>query len=202
MKALIVVDVQNDFCPGGSLAVTGGDEIVPGINAAVESDEYDCVVFSQDWHPEGHGSFASAHNVEPFTMGELNGSPQMMWPDHCVQDTEGAEFHEDLVIPEWAKIIQKGLDKNIDSYSAFYDNDKKTSTGLTEYLRELGVTHVDICGLALPYCPTFTAEDALNEGFETNILWELTRAIDPSEDNINEIKLAFNILLAAKNSGH
>ena len=203
MKALIVVDVQSDFCPGGSLAVTDGDQIVKGINELVESDEYGCVVFTKDWHPKDHGSFASAHGAELFTMGELNGSPQMMWPDHCVQNTEGAEFHKDLVIPDWAKIIEKGLDKKVDSYSAFYDNDHKSSTGLAEYLREMEVEEVAVVGLALDYCAKFTAEDSLNEGFKTDILWDLTKAVNASEENINEIRLSLLLLSSAhKYLGH
>jgi len=202
MKALIVVDVQTDFCPGGSLAVTDGDQIVKGINELVDSDEYGCVVFTKDWHPADHGSFASAHGAEPFTMGSLNGSPQMMWPDHCVQNTVGAEFHKDLVIPDWAKIIEKGLDKNVDSYSAFYDNDHKKSTGLAEYLREMEVEEVSVCGLAGDYCVKFTAEDSLNEGFKTNILWDFAKTVETDEEKINEIKLSFHLLQAARNLGY
>lgn len=176
MRALIVVDVQNDFCPGGALAVKGGDEIVKGINEIME--DYDIVVATQDWHPANHGSFASTHNAAPFSMGELDGLPQVFWPTHCVQDTSGAEFHPDLDV-SYAKIIQKGQDPTVDSYSAFYDNGGKNPTGLAEYLSEMNVEEVEIVGIATEFCVKSTVVDALNEGFRVSVLMDFCRGVDP-----------------------
>ena len=180
MKALIIVDVQRDFSvPGGSLYVKDGEKIVPGINELIENGDFDCIVATQDWHPAGHGSFASNHlGKNPFEMGELNGKPQMLWPNHCVQDTPGAEFHPDLKVPEWAYIVRKGLDRKVDSYSAFYDNDKRASTGLTEYLKSVDVDEVEICGLAFNFCVMFTALDAIGEGFQVSVIEKLCRSVE------------------------
>lgn len=160
VKALLLVDVQPDFMPGGNLAVAGGDEIVPTINDLIAKGGYDLIVASQDWHPANHGSFASQHGVNPFTMGELGGKPQMMWTDHCVQGTKGAELHPDLNKAAIQYVQQKGLNAQVDSYSAFRDNDQAAVTGLDEYLRSKGVTAIDVCGLATDYCVKFTALDA------------------------------------------
>ena len=189
MKALICVDVQRDFAVlGGSLYVQDGEQIVPGINELIENGDFDCIVATQDWHPAGHGSFASNHlGKNPFEMGELNGKPQMLWPTHCVQDTPGAEFHPDLKIPEWAYIVRKGLDEQVDSYSAFYDNDKRASTGLTEYLKSVGVDEVFCVGIAGDFCVSATAEDAKNEGFRTTVITNLVKFVNPSFENIKNI---------------
>lgn len=172
MKALLIIDVQNDFCPGGNLAVADGDKIVPLINdlivQAFKSDVL--VVATQDWHPAGHGSFASAHDAQPFTMGTLGGQPQVMWSDHCVQDTKGAELHPDLLdIPF---VFCKGMDPTVDSYSGFFDNDGKNPTGLDTFLKGHGVDEVEIAGLATDYCVKFTALDAVKLGYRTKVnLW-------------------------------
>ncbi len=160
-RALLIVDVQNDFCPGGNLAVPGGDKIVPIINELINSAHYDLVIATKDWHPEQHGSFASAHpGKEAFEMGELGGKPQMMWPDHCIQNTEGAQFHPALEVTNVDFIQLKGEDPSVDSYSAFRDNDENRKTGLDAYLDAERVTDLDVCGLATDYCVKFTALDA------------------------------------------
>jgi nicotinamidase/pyrazinamidase len=175
MKALVIVDVQNDFCPGGFLAVTGGDEIVPIINSII--DEFDFVTATQDWHPQNHGSFASNNGANPYEMGELSGQPQIMWPDHCVQDSPGAYFHKDLDL-DGVAVFQKGLDASVDSYSGFCDNNGKNPTGLAEFLHGMGVTDVYICGLATDYCVKFTALDAVKEGFKTFVLTDACRGVN------------------------
>lgn len=178
--ALIVVDIQNDFCPGGSLAVNDGDKIIPLIN--LEIPRFDRIVITQDWHPTDHGSFASTHKGGvPFEMGELSGEPQMLWPDHCIEYTEGAKLHADFDIGtklDTSLNIKKGQDPSVDSYSAFYDNDGKNDTGLSDWLRKQQVKYVFVCGLALDYCVKFTALDAAKEGFTTYILGNLTRPVD------------------------
>ncbi len=174
MKALIIVDLQNDFCPGGSLAVTEGDQIVQGINSC--ADRFDMVITTQDWHPQNHGSFASNHEgKKPYAMGKLSGRDQILWPDHCVQKSRGAEFHPDLQVS--ATNFVKGTNPLADSYSGFFDDDG-TSTGLAEFLREKGVEHIYLCGLATDYCVKFTALDGLKEGFETTILADLCRGVN------------------------
>jgi nicotinamidase/pyrazinamidase len=175
--ALIVIDLQNDFCPGGALAVAGGDEIVPLVNRLIASFEH--VVLTQDWHPAGHSSFASSHAGQaPFSSIQMSYGAQTLWPDHCVQGTHGAEFHRDLA---WAKaelVIRKGFRKAIDSYSAFYENDRKTPTGLAGYLRERGLTKLALVGLATDYCVAYSALDGARLGFETTVLMDACRAID------------------------
>jgi nicotinamidase/pyrazinamidase len=175
--ALIVIDLQNDFCPGGALAVAGGDEIVPLVNRLIASFEH--VVLTQDWHPAGHSSFASSHAGQaPFSSIQMPYGAQTLWPDHCVQGTHGAEFHRDLA---WAKaelIIRKGFRKAVDSYSAFYENDRKTPTGLAGYLRERGLTKLALAGLATDYCVAYSALDGARLGFETTVLTDACRAID------------------------
>lgn len=162
MKALLLVDIQNGFCPGGNLAVPDGDTVVVVANALIASGRYDLIVASQDWHPADHGSFASQHEGKsPFEMGELSGQPQMMWPDHCIQGTEDADFHPDLLTASFDYVQRKGENPLVDSYSAFRDNAGDALTGLDAYLRDKGVTELDICGLATDYCVRFSAEDAV-----------------------------------------
>ena len=159
-KALLLVDIKNDFCTGGNLAVPNGEQVVPVANELIAKGGYDLVTASQDWHPANHGSFASQHEgKKPFEIGELSGQPQVMWSDHCVQGTDGAKFHSDLNM-NGVYITQKGINPAVDSYSAFRDNDKKSLTGLAEYLKSQGITELDVCGLATDYCVKFSALDA------------------------------------------
>ncbi len=174
-KALIVVDVQNDFCPGGALAVDKGDEIVEGINRFIKC--FDTVILTQDWHPQGHSSFASSHDSDPFTLIEMDYGPQVLWPDHCIQGTKGAQFHPQLNT-NGDLIIRKGFNPKIDSYSAFFENDRKTPTGLKGYLDTRGINDVHIVGLALDYCVSYSAIDAAKLGFKTTVHQNLCRAID------------------------
>jgi nicotinamidase/pyrazinamidase len=174
-QALIVIDVQNDFCPGGALAVAGGDAIVSGINALM--NDFSAVILTQDWHPEGHSSFASTHGADPFTTYEAPYGTQVLWPDHCVQGSEGAAFHPELKT-HGDLIIRKGYNHAIDSYSAFFENDKTTPTGLEGYLRARGIDTVTIVGLALDYCVNYSAQDAAKLGFKTTVITDLCRAID------------------------
>jgi nicotinamidase/pyrazinamidase len=170
-KALIIIDVQNDFCPGGALAVPDGHLVVPVINELQESGKYEVIVATQDWHPEGHGSFASSHEgKKPGDIVRLGGMPQILWPDHCVQFSPGAEFVSALGTDKIQKIFRKGTDAGIDSYSGLYDNGHKKSTGLGEFLKEEDVTDVDIAGLATDYCVKFTALDTAKEGFKTSVV--------------------------------
>ena len=172
-----MVDVQNDFCPGGALAVPQGDEIVTLVNQLAEA--FRNVVFTQDWHPVGHLSFASAHaGRSPYDTIAMPYGPQVLWPDHCVQGTPGAAFHSGLQIPHAGLILRKGLDRTIDSYSAFYENDRTTATGLTGYLRERGITRVFLAGLALDFCVRYSAEDAVREGFAVVVIEDACRGID------------------------
>jgi nicotinamidase/pyrazinamidase len=175
--ALIVVDLQNDFCPGGALAVSGGDEIVPLVNRLIGKFEH--VILTQDWHPAGHSSFASSHpGKEPFSTVEMPYGPQTLWPDHCVQGTRGADFHPGL---EWTKaelVIRKGFRTAIDSYSTFFENDHKTPTGLAGYLRERGITDLTLVGLATDFCVAYSAIDARRLGFNAKVLLDGCRAID------------------------
>ena len=173
---LIVVDIQNDFCPGGALAVPHGDEVVPIINRLAV--RFRNVVLTQDWHPAGHFSFASAHpGKKPYDTIAAPYGPQVLWPDHCVQATRGAEFHG-LDIPHAALVLRKGMDAAIDSYSTFYENDRTTPTGLVGYLRERGWTRVFLAGLAFDFCVRYSAEDACREGFEVFVIEEACRGID------------------------
>jgi nicotinamidase/pyrazinamidase len=174
---LLVVDVQNDFCPGGALAVPKGDEIVPAVNRMARRFAH--VVMTQDWHPRGHRSFASAHSGrQPFETIEVEYGAQTLWPDHCVQSTAGAAFHPELDIPQVELIVRKGYRPGIDSYSAFRENDRKTRTGLAGYLRERGFERVTVCGLALDYCVFFSAIDAHEAGFEVAVMLDACRGID------------------------
>lgn len=175
--ALIAIDLQNDFCPGGSLAVAGGDEIIAGINALM--DDFATVVLTQDWHPAGHSSFASSHpGAEPFTTVEMSYGPQTLWPDHCVQGTEGAAFRSDLRPDPAALIIRKGMNPALDSYSAFFENDHVTPTGLDGFLKSRGVEELTLAGLATDYCVAWSALDAAKLGYRVNVRTDLSRAID------------------------
>lgn len=183
MKALLLIDIQNGFCPGGNLPVPEGDQVVPVANQLIDSGKYDLIVASQDWHPPGHGSFASSHpGKKPFEIGMLSGKPQMMWPDHCVQNSKDAEFHPDLHIGSIDFIQQKGQNPAVDSYSAFRDNDQAALTGLAAYLRSQGVTKLDICGLATDYCVKFSALDAVEmlPGVNVRFIEDASRGIDPA----------------------
>lgn len=175
-RALIVIDVQNDFCPGGALAVDGGDQIVPGINALM--DTFDTVILTQDWHPSGHSSFASQHaGLNPFETTEMPYGTQVLWPDHCVQGTNGAAFHTDLRT-DGDLIIRKGFRPEIDSYSAFFENDQSTPTGLDGYLRTRGISELVMAGLATDFCVHFSAVDAARLGFDVEVRLDACRAID------------------------
>ncbi len=175
--ALIVIDVQNDFCPGGALAVAGGANIVPGINAAMA--QADCVVLTQDWHPANHLSFASQHaGRAAFDVVEMAYGPQVLWPDHCVQGSHGAGFHPGLNVAAAHLILRKGHRRAIDSYSAFFENDKTTSTGLFGYLQQLGITQITLAGLATDFCVAYSACDAARLGLGVRLRTDLCRAID------------------------
>ncbi|WP_424831891.1 bifunctional nicotinamidase/pyrazinamidase [Ruegeria sp.] len=174
--ALIVIDVQNDFCPGGALAVAGGDEIIAPINAMMSA--FDAVILTQDWHPASHSSFASSHpGKAPFEMTEMPYGPQVLWPDHCVQGTDGAAFHPDLRT-DADLIIRKGFRSAIDSYSAFFENDRETPTGLKGYLDTRGIGKLTIVGLATDFCVHYSAIDAANLGFDVTVKLDACRAID------------------------
>lgn len=178
-SALIVVDIQNDFCPGGALAVQGGDAIVPLINRLI--GEFDHVILTQDWHPAGHSSFASSHPArDPFSVIDMPYGVQTLWPDHCVQGTKGADFHPEL---QWTKaelVIRKGFRAGIDSYSAFFENDRTTATGLAGYLRERGLHDLTFVGLATDFCVAYSALDAVTQGFSATVRLDACRAIDLS----------------------
>jgi len=176
-RALIVIDVQNDFCPGGALAVPGGDEVVAACNRWM--DEADHVVLTQDWHPSGHASFASTHDQAPFSTTMLSYGEQVLWPDHCVQGSEGAALHDRLDTDRASLVIRKGFRPAIDSYSAFRENDRRTTTGLGAWLRGVGVDEVLLCGLATDYCVQYSALDAVAAGFRTAVIDEAVRGIDP-----------------------
>jgi nicotinamidase/pyrazinamidase len=175
--ALIVIDLQNDFCPGGALAVSGGDEIVPLVNRLIT--RFDHVILTQDWHPAGHSSFASQHEGKaPFESIDMPYGVQTLWPDHCVQGTNGARFHADLAWDKAELVIRKGFRPAIDSYSAFFENDRTTPTGLGGYLRERGLDTLTMVGLATDYCVGYSALDAARLGFATTVLTDACRAID------------------------
>jgi nicotinamidase/pyrazinamidase len=177
MQALIVIDVQNDFCPGGALAVPEGDAIVQGINAMMS--EFDAVILTQDWHPAGHSSFASAHEGKaPYDAINMPYGPQVLWPDHCIQGSMGAKFHMELQQDRADLIIRKGYNPAIDSYSAFFENDNQTPTGLEGYLRTRGISKLTMVGLALDFCVNYSAVDAAKLGFDVIVRRDLCRAID------------------------
>lgn len=179
-KALLVVDIQNDFVTGGTLAVKDGETLIPIINDIME--QFDLIVASQDWHPENHSSFAS-NNPEAnlFDLININGIEQVMWPDHCVQNSHGAEFCEDLNTHKFNKIFQKGTDKEVDSYSAFFDNQYKKNTGLSDYLKSEKVSDLYVVGIATDFCVKFSCIDAVNEGFNTYLISNACKAVNPND---------------------
>ncbi|MGC4013113.1 MAG: bifunctional nicotinamidase/pyrazinamidase [Luteolibacter sp.] len=192
-RALLLVDVQNDFLPGGALAVAGGDEILAPINRVLP--EYDLVVATQDWHPADHGSFAANHPGRAvFETIDLNELPQVLWPVHCVQNTGGALFAPGLDTRRIDRVFVKGTDPAVDSYSGFFDNGRRKDTGLAAWLREQGVTTLDVCGLATDYCVKFTVLDALAEGFQVSLLLEACRGVELRK---GDCALALEAMLAA-----
>ena len=193
-SALILVDVQPDFMPGGTLACHEGDAIVPGIDALLRQRRFRHVVATQDWHPRGHVSFASAHpGRTPFEQITLYGQPQTLWPEHCVQGTPGAELHPDIDWSALDAVIRKGSDPGVDSYSGFRENHgphgSRPSTGLAGWLRERGVDEVFVCGLARDVCVLWTVQDALDLGFRASVLWDLSRPVTPASDDATRATL-------------
>jgi nicotinamidase/pyrazinamidase len=177
MRALVIVDVQNDFCPGGALEVPGGDKVVPVINQQIE--KFDNIIQTQDWHPKGHWSFASSYEgKKPFETTSLNYGEQVLWPDHCVQGEKGSEFHPGLNTTPTQLVIRKGFREHIDSYSAFYENDFKTKTGLTGYLRDRDIDTLYVTGLATDFCVKWSVIDGLKEGFQVYVIEDAIRGID------------------------
>ncbi len=175
--ALVVVDVQNDFCPGGALAVDRGDEIIPAINRLIDESEH--VILTQDWHPANHSSFASTHpHTKPFDTIEMAYGLQTLWPDHCVQGSHGADFHADLQWTRAQLVIRKGFRIGIDSYSAFFENDHRTPTGLGGYLRQRNIGSLTLVGLATDFCVAYSALDAIAEGFQVRVRLDACRGID------------------------
>ncbi len=190
--ALLVIDVQNDFCPGGALPVADGDAIVPLINRI--ASKFETVVITQDWHPSGHASFAASHpGKQPFDTVTMPYGPQVLWPTHCVMATGGAALHPDLAIPHASLILRKGLHPEVDSYSAFMEADRTTKTGLDGYFTSRGITKIYLCGLALDYCVAWSAEDSRRFGFKTSIIEDACRAIDLNDS----LSLAWERLAAA-----
>jgi len=176
-EVLIVVDIQNDFCPGGALTVPEGDAIVPTVNRLAR--EFAHVILTQDWHPAGHGSFASSHpGRRPFDTIEVSYGQQILWPDHCVQGTPGAAFHPGLDVPHAELVMRKGYRSAIDSYSAFRENDRRTPTGLAGYLKERGFERITLCGLATDFCVLYSAIDGREAGFDVNLATNACRSID------------------------
>ena len=177
MRALILVDLQYDFCPGGALAVAHGDETIPVANRLLQ--KFDTVVATQDWHPKDHGSFAANHpGKQPYEMIDLNGLPQVLWPPHCVQGTRGAELHADLDRAKITEVFQKGTDPSVDSYSGFYDNGKRKATGLGDWLKARGIDQLYVMGLATDYCVKFTALDARALGFDVSLVQDGSRGVE------------------------
>ena len=175
--ALLVIDVQNDFCPAGALQVAGGNEIVPGINQ--EMTKYDYIVLTQDWHPKGHSSFATSHDgASPLDVIEMPYGAQVLWPDHCVQGSHGAEFHSELNTARANAVIRKGSNPLIDSYSAFFENDRKTPTGLHGYFRSLEIKKINLVGLATDFCVNYSAQDAAKLGYKVSVFEKMCRSID------------------------
>lgn len=180
MKTLLIIDVQNDFIPGGSLAIANGDSIIPVINQLQE--KFDLIIATQDWHPQNHLSFASNHSdKKSFEKAIVQGTEETLWPDHCVQGTTGAEFHPELQTNRIAAIFRKGMDPKVDSYSGFYDNHHTISTGLSGYLREKGVTKIHFCGLAADICVYFTIKDAISEGFSAILIDDASQPLNRKE---------------------
>jgi nicotinamidase/pyrazinamidase len=181
-NCLIITDIQNDFCPGGALAVAEGDKIIPIVNTLAR--KFDKVVATQDWHPPGHASFASTHNKEPYDIITIDEIQQVLWPVHCVTGSFGADFHKDLDLREVDLIIRKGNDLKIDSYSTFLENDKKTVTGLHYYLKGFSIQNLYLCGLATDYCIYYSAMDAKEMGFNVGVILDACRGIDVPAGNI------------------
>ena len=199
-RALILVDIQYDFLPGGALAVAEGDAVIPVANRL--QPQFELIVATQDWHPPDHGSFASNHpGKKAGEMIELGGLPQVLWPDHCVQGTRGAEFHEALDLSRVARIFRKGTDPAIDSYSGFFDNGHRKSTGLGDFLREQGVTDVCVMGLATDYCVRWTALDAIQLGFRTYLIADGSRGVELNPGDvaaaIEEVRSAGGIIVTS-----
>lgn len=188
MKAMIMVDIQNDFLPGGALAVKEGDQIIPIVNSLIP--HFELVIATQDWHPANHGSFASNHEgMAPGEFITLHGLSQVLWPDHCIQNSIGSDFSKDLDTSKIHKVFQKGTDPNIDSYSGFFDNGKKKDTGLRNYLLAQNANEVFVVGLATDYCVKFTAIDAFESGFKTTLIADATRAVNlQPEDGNNALQ--------------
>lgn len=175
-SALIIIDMQNDFCPGGALAVKGGENIVEHINRVQE--EFETIILTQDWHPREHSSFAANHNAEVYSNMEMDYGSQILWPNHCIQGSEGANFHRNLNTNKGDLILRKGCNPKIDSYSAFFENDKNTTTGLEGYLIKKEIKQLYLCGLAFDYCVLYSALDGINLGFDVFVFQDLTKAID------------------------
>ena len=175
--ALLVIDVQNDFCPGGALQVVGGNDIIPDINQ--EMTKYDYIILTQDWHPKGHSSFATSHDGRnPLDVIEMPYGDQVLWPDHCVQGSYGAEFHSGLNTARANAVIRKGSHPLIDSYSAFFENDRKTPTGLNGYFRSLEIGKINLVGLATDFCVNYSAQDAAKLGYKVSVFEKMCRSID------------------------
>jgi len=186
-RVLIVVDVQNDFCPGGALQIKDGDSIIPLINRIM--DRFDLVVATQDWHPQNQVSFASNNpGKNIYDQINISGIAQTLWPDHCIQGTKGAEFHDDLDLSKFCLILRKGMNPLVDSYSAFIENDRNTETGLAGYLKALKVREIFICGLATDYCVYYSAMDSLRYGFRCNVIIDATRGVDVPEGSIGAVR--------------
>ena len=175
-SALIIIDIQNDFCSGGALAVKDGETIIEHINLAQR--DFDTIILTQDWHPEEHSSFASNHNAEAYSNMEMDYGSQVLWPDHCIQGSGGAQFHKDLNTNKCDLILRKGCNPKIDSYSAFFENDRITPTGLEGYLIKKGIKEIYLCGLAFDYCVFYSALDGIRLGFDVSVFQDLTKAID------------------------
>lgn len=191
MKALLVIDVQNDFCPGGSLAVAGGGDVVPVINNLMA--QHDIVILTQDWHPLDHFSFAVNHNKNPYDVVQAEYGDQVLWPAHCVQGSSGADFHPDLLVDGAHSILRKGFRKSVDSYSAFLENDKKTPTGLEGIAKNLGITEFVVAGLATDFCVKWSVLDGLDLGFKMSVVASAVRGIDID----NSVELAFEQMILA-----
>ncbi len=183
-SALIIVDVQNDFCKGGKLSVPDANSIIPNINFLQK--KFKTIILTQDWHPKNHKSFASQHSKKAFSQIKTFYGNQTLWPDHCIQNTNGSNFHEDLKTEKASLIIRKGFRENIDSYSAFFENDKKTITGLNGFLKDISIKKIYLCGLAFDFCVYYTALDAKKLGFEVNIFYNCCKSIN---DNNSEDKV-------------
>lgn len=191
-KALLVVDLQNDFLPGGALAISTGDQVIPVVNRLMDQ-RWDVIVASQDYHPRGHSSFAATHGMRPGDIIEVGGVQQVLWPIHCIQGSWGADFPPTLHTQKFNKIFLKGVDVGIDSYSAFFDNEKKRSTGLHEYLQEKGISQVYLVGLATDYCVKYSALDALELGYQTFVFADGCRGVELNEGDSQEALMEIQI---------